>query len=459
MYLEKIYPRNRLTGTLMNRRLFALIFFSLGLIVSPMRAQQQITLDDAVRIAVENNRALKIAELETQKADYQVKEAYGLAMPNISASADYARAIKKPVFFLPASFMDPDATGVAAIEVGSNHALTMGFQATQTLFNAAVFTGVGTAKIYQKASREMRQASYQKTVADAKRAFYQVLFITDVLKLTRASFQNAQDNLKNVKIFNEQGIVSDYDLIRADVQTENIRPMLTKAESNVVLSENALKMVMGIDPGQNITVAGEMGYVPVDQSLLERSELILLANNANLKALDYQMQVNDEIADIFRAEYLPTVTAYGNYTWQGQNDKLGDVTNDLVSSSQIGLNISLSLFNGFQTTAKVDAAKIEYMKSEEQLHSTRDAMITQLQNIRYMLDEASKRVESQGKTVQQAEKGYKIATTRYSSGSGTQLEVNDADLALMQARVNRAQAIYDYNIAKADLEEILNIQE
>ncbi len=437
------------------------IVFALCVSAQMAVAQQVITLDDAIRIALENNRDLKIADLETQKADAQVRQAYGLAMPSVTASGDYARALKKQVFFLPAKFMDPDAPDgkTVPIEVGSDHSLTMGFTASQVLFNSAVFTGVGTAKIYQQASRELRTATHQSTIAKTRRSFYQVLFIRDVLELTRASFKNAEDNLNNVRILNRQGIVSDYDLIRAEVQTENIRPMVTQAESNVVLAENGLKMTLGLSPDKDIQIDGDLEFIPVDAAVLQRADELLLENNASLKALSLQSEVNDELVAINRSEYLPTLAAYGTYQWLGQNNEFSKLTDDLISTSQVGLNISLNLFNGWQTTAKVDAAKIAYYQSQEQLMAAKDAMKTQLRNIRFKLEEARKRIEAQGKTVEQAEKGYKIATTRYSSGSGTQLEVNDADVALMQARVNKAQAVYDYNVAKADLMEILNIEE
>ena len=128
-----------------------------------------------------------------------------------------------------------------------------------------------------------------------------------------------------------------------------------------------------------------------------------------------------------------------------------------MSTSQVGVTLSFNLFNGLQTRARVNQAEVDYMQSQEQLSATRDALLTNAQNIRYRLEEAQRRIQSQNRTVEQAEKGYRIATTRYQSGSGTQLEVNDADLALLQARVNRVQAIYDYSVAKADLEYLLSM--
>ena len=193
--------------------------------------------------------------------------------------------------------------------------------------------------------------------------------------------------------------------------------------------------------------------------MLRLAEETLLENNASIQALKFQADVNEQMVSIYKAEYLPTLAAFGTYDWQAQNNQISSISgNDFVSSSMIGLSLSLNLFNGFQTTSRVDQAQVDLRKSEELLQGTKDFLQTRIQNIRYRLQESRRRIESQTRTVEQAQKGYEIAVTRYSSGSGTQLEVNDADFALANARVNRVQAIFDYNIAKTDLEELLSLR-
>lgn len=448
-------------GQGMNRILIGICALFVALPLFAQKQPRTLTLAEAIKISIEHNRELKSARYEMDKADYRVQEAIGNALPSITASGMYSRALKKPVFFLPERFINPNAVGdnTIPIEVGSDNSLQFGFNATQILFNSAVFTGVGTSKIYQRASREMYRASLNLTVANVKRAFYGVLFTQEVFQMSKASMKNAEDNLKNVEVRFKQGMVSEYDFIRAQVQTENIRPMVIDAERNVLVATNGLKMLLGIDPSEQITASGALEYEPLDKAFVDAAEDNVLERNAQLKALGYQSQVNDELVSIYRSEMLPTLAAFGSYLWQAQRNSLDILKYPFVQTSQIGLNLSLSIFNGLQTSARVEQAKLDYLKSQEQLHSARDGMRTNVQSIRLRLEAARKRIEAQGKTVEQAEKGYRIATTRYSSGAGTQLEVNDADLALMRARVNAAQAMFDYATARVDLEEALSIQQ
>ncbi len=434
--------------------IIALAFLGSFVVIAQPR---HVTLDEAIRIAAEHNRELEIARLEMEKADYRVNEAYGTALPTISAAGTYTRALKKPVFFLP-DFSDLESGRIIPIEIGSDNSYQFGFSASQILFNAAVFTGVGTAKIYQQATRHMYNEAYNKTVADVKKAFYGVLFVKDVVRMVQASLSNAEKNLANVQLLFDQGIVSEYDLIRAQVQTGNIRPNVIEAERNVNLALNGMKMLLGIAPSETIEIEGELRYEAVDPVIMENATSIAMEKNSGLRALEDQMRVNEKLVTIYRSESLPTLAAFGDYQWQAQNEHLGSIsTNDFVRSSQVGVQLSLNLFNGLQTTSRVDQARVNYMQTQQQLSAAKDGMVTNIQNIRFRLDEARKRVETQTSTVEQAEKGYAIATVRYQDGSGTQLEVNDADLALMRAKVNRVQAVYDYLVAEADFEQTLSL--
>ncbi|MDH7515523.1 MAG: TolC family protein [Bacteroidota bacterium] len=443
----------------MRYSLFAVVLAASLAVLAPILHAQPLvlTLDDAIALSVKNNPRLEMARLDMRKADYKVLEAVGNALPNISATGQYTRAIKKPVFFVPRSMFQPGAEGYTTLAFGLDNTYQVGLTATQVLFNAIVFTGVGASKIYQKASREVYRGEFNKTVADVKRAFYGVLLMQNIHDLTLNSLRNAEDNLRTVQKMREQGLVSEYDFIRAQVQVDNIRPSVVETERNVTLALNNLKMLLGVPPTQDIHIAGGLEFVPADSLLLARAEEMVLSENANLRALKLQKQVNEEFITLYRAESYPTLTAFGNYRWESQKNDFKLTASDFISQSQVGVTLNLSLFNGLQSTARKHQAEMDYRKSEEQIALTRDGLLTQLQNIRLRLEEALRRIASQTKTVEQAEKGYEIARVRYAAGTGTQLEVNDADLALVRSRVNRIQAVYDYTLARIDLEELLSV--
>jgi outer membrane protein len=156
-----------------------------------------------------------------------------------------------------------------------------------------------------------------------------------------------------------------------------------------------------------------------------------------------------------RTNYLPTITAFGSYNYAAVKDQFNFSTNDFYKSSQVGLNFSLNLFQGLQTSSRVQQAQLEVQKTEEQKSSLERTLQTGIRSVIGNLRQARKRVDAQNKTVETAERGYKIVTARFLSSAATQLEVNDAQLALTQAKVNRIQSIYDYLVASAELDQLL----
>jgi outer membrane protein TolC len=121
----------------------------------------------------------------------------------------------------------------------------------------------------------------------------------------------------------------------------------------------------------------------------------------------------------------------------------------------VGLQLQIPIFNGFKTQSRVSQAEIGLNQAVEQKRNFTEAIKTQALSVLYRVEQAVKRIEGQNKTVRTAQEGYEIAKRRLENNLGTQLEVNDAELALRQAKLNRLQAIYDFKVAEADLETVL----
>jgi outer membrane protein TolC len=401
-----------------------------------------------VKIGLQRNPDLISARLEVERADAQVLEAWGTALPSVSLAGQYSRAIKKPVFFLP-NFFQGKPDEIIPVEVGSRHAMNMSLTASQVLFNTAVITGVGAAKVYSSAARELFRAKEVETAARIRKAFYTVLLSGEVRSMMRATLKNAKENLANVQLLSRQGVVSEYDELRATVGVENLQPGVIQAENNYALALDGLRAAMGLEVTEQFDIEGKLTFEPLDESLFAGATESVLDANPGLRAMRLQVDVNHALVNIQRSGYFPTLAAFGNYQYQMAKNTLNVSTNDFIASSTVGLSLSLNLFDGLQTSARVEQAQLAMRKSQEQLAGLETNMRTAVHSVVLQLQQSRKRVEAQTKTVEQAERGYKIATTRFTSGSGTQLEVNDAQLALTQAQVNRMQAIYDYLVASA----------
>jgi outer membrane protein len=449
--------------------LLAIFFLDLAPAFSQDLPERKLGLEDAVRIAMKQNPDLTSARLEVKRSDARVMEAWGNALPSVDLSSQYVHFVDKPVSYFPdyliypltkildSTIHTPAATGQLVLMQGS---LTPGFTAgasvnvKQILFNGAVFVGVGAAHVYSHLARDLYQAKQVETVTKVRKAYYGALLAREALEMMRSSLRNAEDNFKNVQLMRRQGIVSEYDELRATVGVDNLRPAVLQSENNLNLALDALRNTIGI-ANEEILLADSLAFAAVDDTLLEHAEGLVIESNPNLSAVARQIELNGAIVNAERSSYLPTIAAFGSYSYQGIRNDFNFSTNDFYKSSQVGLSFSLNLFQGMQTYARVEQAQLEERKSEEQKINLERTLKTGVHSVIGNLKQARKRVEAQQRTVETAERGYKIVTTRFLANAATQLEVNDAQLALTQAKVNRIQSVYDYLVASADLDQLL----
>lgn len=414
------------------------------------------SLEEVIQVALQKNPELTTSRLEVEKANARVMEAWGYALPVIDFSGQYSRALKKPVFFLP-DFDDPNSGKIVPIKIGSDHAMNFAVTARQTLFNSTVIVGVGAARVYKSVADELYRAKEHETIGKARKAYYSALLANEVREMMRSTLKNSEENLKNVQLLRQQGLLSEYEELRASVGVENLRPSVIQAENNYALALDGLRATMGLAPSEPVEVSGKLQFQPMDPALFNDAMDRVLERNNNLRAMRHQVDVNRAFVSAQRSNYYPVLAAFGNYQYQMAKNNLNFSTNDFIGSSSVGLNLSVSLFEGLQTSARVEQAEIDVRKVEESVTGLETNLRTAVHSTILQLQQARKRIEAQGKTVEQAERGYKIATTRFLSGSGTQLEVNDAQVALTQAQVNRFQAIFDYLVAGADFDQLLGI--
>jgi outer membrane protein len=452
---------------------YLLVIFSCLVTSFSYSQTQTFTLDEAIRTALKNNSDVKIAEMNVEKANAAVHEAFGYALPSLDLSAGFNHFINKPQTPFPDfgallgnatysilfdenviprdnSKFKPVGYSLQSFTLANNYQTSL--QLTQVLFSSAVFRGIGASRIYLDLSKEQLKSTVSATVLNVEKAFYGVLLTKEVYEITKASFENAQENYKNVTALYGQGLVSEFDNLQAEVQVENIRPTLLDMENKLKDAADGLKILLGLNPETEIKVDGNITYQPIP--IPEPQDMIdeVLKSNLTINTLDLKAQVDDAFIDLDRAEYWPNIAAFGDYSYAGSSDKW-DFQN--YSSLTVGVNFSINLWKGQQTAHRVEQSTITYQQTEEQLSQLKDYLTAQVKSKINELIRVKAVVESQDKNVSLAERAYDIATVRYKEGTSSQLEVQNADIALRQARLNRLQTVYSYLITRFELDQMI----
>lgn len=456
----------------MNKRFFLLF---LGILLTPHIFSQNrvLTVDDAINIALENNRDIKLAKMSVEKAGAAVDEAFGYALPSLDLNGTFTHFLQKPKMPFPdfaallknatysilfdENVIPRDNSKFVPVEtLLQSFAQSNNYEAqlllTQTLFSSTVFRGIGASRIYYNLSKAELNNTISKTVLAVQTTFYGVLLAKQIYDLTNASFINAQDNLKNVKALYEQGLVSEFDMLQAEVQVENIRPLVLQMENTLKTAEDGLKVLLGIDQQEDIDVSGEISYTP--EELPDEYDLIseALRSNFGLKSLQLKKQVDEAFIQLDVSEYWPNIAAFGSYSYAGSSDNWNFQN---YSSLTVGLSFSINLWKGNRTKNRVEQSTITFKQTEEQMNLYKDFLATQVKTKYNELKRVQTLVDAQNRNVKVAERAYEIARVRYKEGNGSQLEIQNADIALKQARTNYIQSVHSYLITKFELDQLL----
>lgn len=447
----------------------ALIFmiFLSGLSMSQVQNQNEtgnkknpieITLKEAINLALQNNWDIKLSEKEIQKANEQISEAYSNAFPRIDLKGNYIRNIKLPVMFLPPNTSFNPTDQVVTFELGASNNWDASITLNQVIYSQKVNTAIKIADEYAELSKAGNQSVRNDVVMGVKKAFYGVLLMQELVKVSKQGYEVAKANYENVSSMYKQGVASEYDYLRAEVQLANTSPILTQMENNFVMSQNLLKNILALDVQTPIIVKGEFVFDESASSQKAFDKIVSIETNPLLRQLDIQASLLDKNITIEKSEYFPTLAAFGTYAYQTQDNTFKFKNYMWAESFMVGLNLQYTLFDGFRRSARIEQATIDKDKVELNKRKLEDGLKIRAIQAMNLMEESKKRIKAQEKSLEQAEKALKIAQSRFKNGVGTQLELIDGQSALTMAKTNYAQAIYDYLSARADWENVTAIE-
>lgn len=447
--------------------LLLLEFLFSGSLAAQLRT---LSVEDAVTLALQNNRDLIAAKLDRDKSAEGVREARGLAMPKLSFSFQYGHSFRQTQFFptnlFPtgggASPFGGGGSGFAAIELNNINAYTASLTLQQPIFRPQIFTAIGIAGTIKKLTEQSYQASRSAIITDVKKAYYDVLIAQEQVKLIEQSIVRSEQALKDTRLLYKQGLAADLDTLRAFVNVENLRPTLIKAQSLVDIAKTVLKTKLSVSPSDDFILTDSLVFDGNPPMLnFETAYAEALENRPEISQLKLQIDVAEAQVDAEVANFLPTLDAQAQYqrltlanNFQFDQYSWG---NNLSVGLQLSIPLSLPFITGTytQTSAKVQQAKLEKKKSETLYENVRENIRAEVKNAVSTLEEAIKRLQVQVTTVQSAERSYNITRLRRAQGIGSALELTDAELALTQAKNNYLQSVYDYLVAKIALEKSL----
>ncbi len=408
----------------------------------------QLTLDQALEIALSESNTIKIADMTVEKSGYAEKGSYASLYPNVSVSSSYQRTLKKQVMVMDMGGQPME------IKVGRDNNINASASASMPLVNASLWESLKLSGMDVEMAVEQARSSKIGMVKQVKQAFYAVLLAQASYDVMNQVYENAQKNYeKTLQRFNV-GKASEVERLRAQVTMMNAEPNVSSAENAVLLATWQLKAVMGIALDTDINVVGDLNDY-TNQLLTPYVSEDDISNNSSLLQFDIQDRMLESTIRMQKKQYLPTLAASINYNYSA----MGDEKLSWFPSSTAALSLSLPVFDGFQKRYNIKQSKVTRNMLALQREDTERNLRIAIRNYNDQMELCIKNYQAANATVEIAQKSYDISEKMYEVGKATIVELNDAQLALLQAQLTQAQAVYNFMVTKASLDELIGKEE
>ena len=412
---------------------------------------EDVALDDFIQQVEKHSKDLKLAEKDVEAAGADRSQALSLALPHLSAAAQYTRNLHDLYMYADLSALSGESGSTSKLRTNRNNEYQLGVSLTQTLFSGTVFNAIKAAGEYQHLTDNVYDATYQQLITGARQAFYQALLLREVRDVAVQSENNAHDNYMDVKKAYDNGLVSEFALLQAEARYRDAIPTTTGARRDYDLAIISLKNLAGVPIEQEFEPIGLLDDYP---SMPDIPSLdTVLFNRPDYNALKWEEKLRGTNVRAERANYFPTLMGVAEYGYSAQSDEFAlDNENHSVT---VGLALSIPIFNGGETRAKVRKAKIERQQTNLEIQRKRDDIEKELHSVRLRLEEAYDKIRSAEASRATAQKAFDIAENISASGLITQLELKDSRVTLDKATVGYYSAIFEYLVAYFDWQRVI----
>ena len=409
-----------------------------------------ITLDKAIEIALSENPTIKIADKEIELKEVSKSEAWQNLLPTVTLDG----AIQ---YNIHVASMKMEAMGrTQEIKMGKDNSNTWNaaLQVAIPLYAPAVYQTMKLTNSDLELAVEKSRNSKIDMINQVTKAFYQLMLAQDSYNVLQENYKLAETNFDIVNKMFEQGLVSEYDKISAEVQKNNAWPSVVSGQNAVELARLQLKVLMGITADVTLVVNDNLANYETEMANVADKE-IDLSNNSSLRQIDMQTNMIGRQRKILKSAFIPTVALVGSYQLQSISNTNWNIAKyNWSDAASVALSVSIPIYKAKNFTS-LKSNEIQLFQLAETRNNTESMLKMQAQSFIDNMTTSSEQLSSNKEAVRLAEKGLEISQKRYDIGNGTILELTNSQVQLTNTRLSYNNTIYDYLVAKSELNKVL----
>ncbi|HET8830263.1 MAG TPA: TolC family protein [Pelobium sp.] len=434
-----------------------LITAVLSLTISSLWAQTEtpktydFNLEQCIVYANEHQTSILNAAIDQKIADAKVKETIGIGLPQINGAADFRDFLKVPTSLLPGEFFDEPGTFIP-VKFGVKYNSSLGVSVNQLIFDGSYLVGLQASKTYKELSEKALNRTKIETNVAVTKAYYMVLVNNKQLDLLNANIDQLKTQLNQTQALFDNGFAEKIDADRLRVIYNNLLTEKQNIQRSLGVGITMLKFQMGMPVTDRLTLTGKIEDVQLEKTAFIK-DTTAYQNRIEYSLAQTAIKLNQLDLKRYKSQYLPSLSAFGNGSYQYQNNNFKDLYDQSFPTVVVGLQLNVPIFSGGQRYQKVKQATFAVQKSQNDLFQAKNAINLDIENSITNYTNSVNSLESQQRNLDLANEVLRVTKIKYEQGVGSSIEVTQAQTSLKEAENNYINALYNALVSKVDTEK------
>ena len=435
------------------------LFFSIGL----LKAQEfpkNLTLEDAISFALENNSEIKNAKLEIDKAYKQKWKTISIGLPQVKANFDYTNFLELPVSLIPAQFFGGQEGDFAEVSFGTEQNLVGSARISQIIFDGSYIVGVKAIKTYLELSNNALQKTNLEVEKSVNKAYLNTLLSNENIDFIDKNIKNLKSTLRETKILYKNGFIEEESVEQLKITLSELKSKRKFAYQFSLLSKDILKIYLGYEEQYELNLTSSLESI-INYQVFEvpKIESWDINSNIDIKMANTNVESKKLLYKLEQSKSLPVLSSFisGAYTGNNNSFLFNKQNQKWFGSALFGINLKVPLFSSFKRSASSQMAKITYEQSKTKLEKAEQEIRVSAKNAKANYELAVNNLSVSKNNMSLAEKIENKNKIKFSQGMANSFELRQAQNQLYQTQKNYLDAIQNLVSKKVELEIILNI--
>lgn len=437
------------------KRLKLSLALLLGIGVYNVNAQTKLTLKESLQFALANNHKLAQTRMEEDLGRLKTQETRAQALPQVTANGNLTDNFKKPVFVLPGDALGQPGK-MLTVESGTTWNTGISGDVSQQVYNQAVFTGLKAAKAGEAYYSIQTAQSEENVIYQVSQVYYQLLVTQEKKTTLQGNIEKLTKLIETTQSQVDNGLAKKIDLDRIKVNLVNYKTQISQLDNQVRTQGNQLKQIMGMPLETQIDIpAAQLSELEAVTSGTIDWGNMDINNRTEYKLLKKQEELQEYQKKVYIADYYPTLSLSGSYSYNGLSDKFdvyaANSSAFWYSMGTVALKLRIPIFDGNARKARVGQANVTLRQINRMQEDTKLQLTTAFENAKLSLANNLNTIRAQKENVQLANEVYATTQSNYNVGLANLTDLLNSETSLTEAQNSYNQALLEYKLAELEL--------